>query len=103
MAVTGGTLALPSGITLTVDGSTGAGTLANMVLPANGTLNIVNMPSFSGKAEIPVVFENVEGLDNIAGWTLVVNSVVKPVGRMSASASADKIRLTKSGVIILIR
>ena len=103
LAVTGGTLALPSGITLTVDGSAGAGTLANMVLPANGTLNIVNMPSFSGKAEIPVVFENVEGLDNIAGWTLVVNGAVKPISRMSASASADKIRLTKSGVIILIR
>ena len=103
MAVTGGTLALPSGITLTVDGSTGAGTIANMVLPANGTLNIVNMPSFSGNAEIPVVFENVEGLDNIAGWTLRVNGAVKPVSRMRANASADKILLTKCGVIIIVK
>ena len=45
----------------------------------------------------------VEGLDNIAGWTLRVNGVVKPVSRMRANASADKIRLTKAGVVILIR
>ena len=102
-AVTGGTLTLPSGITLTVDGSAGSGTIANMVLPEKGTLDIVNMPSFLGKAEIPVTFENVEGLDNIAGWTLRVNGVVKPVSRMRANASADRIRLTKAGVVILVR
>ena len=103
LAVTGGTLTLPSGITLTVDGAAGAGTIANMNLPANGTLEIVNMPSFYAFAEIPVTFENVEGVDNLAGWTLKVNGALQLTGRIKAKAYANKIILFKRGITISIR
>ena len=102
-AVTGGTLDLPSGITLTVDGATGAGTIANMNLPASGTLDIVNMPSFFGVAEIPVTFENVEGVDNLAGWTLKVNGAVTLPNRMRAKVYGNNIILAKRGIAISIR
>lgn len=102
-AVTGGTLDLPSGITLTVDGATGAGTIANMNLPASGTLDIVNMPSFFGVAAIPVTFENVEGVDNLAGWTLKVNGAVTLPNRMRAKVYGNNIILAKRGIAISIR
>jgi hypothetical protein len=103
LAVTGGTLTLPSGISLTVDGSTGAGTLANMVLPASGTLEIVNMSRFFGTTEIPVTFENVDGVDNLADWTLKVNGAVMPPSRMRAHVYGNKIILVKRGIAISIR
>ncbi len=103
LAVTGGTLTLPSGISLTVDGSTGAGTLANMVLPASGTLDIVNMSRFFGTTEIPVTFENVDGVDNLADWTLKVNGAVMPPSRMRAHVYGNKIILVKRGIAISIR
>ena len=103
LAVTGGTLDLPSGVRLTVDGATGAGTLANMVFPENGTLEIVNLPSFNGSVELGVTCENVTGFDRVANWSLVVNGSAVPAGRMKCRTAGDKIVLYRPGGVFVVR
>ena len=103
LAVTGGTLDLPSGIRLTVDGATGAGTLANVVFPENGTLEVVNLPSFNGSVELGVTCENVMGFDRVANWSLVVNGSAVPAGRLKCRTAAGKIVLYRPGGVFVVR
>ena len=103
LAVTGGTLDLPSGIRLTVDGATGAGTLANMVFPENGTLEIVNLPSFDGSVELGIICENVTGFDRVANWSLVVNGSAVPAGRIKCRTADGKIVLYRPGGVFVVR
>ena len=103
LAVMGGVLELPSGITLTVDGASGAGTLANMVFPANGTLEIVNAASISDALELPFVRENVFGFENVANWNLVINGSPVPSGRIKCRTASDKIVLYRPGTIFTLR
>ena len=103
LAVTGGTLDLPSGIRLTVDGATGAGTFANMVFPESGTLEIVNLPPFNGSVELGVTCENVTGFERIAHWNLVLNGAAVQAERLRCRAADGKIVLYRPGSVFVVR
>ena len=103
LAVIDGMIALRSGITLTVDGSAGAGTLANMILPENGTLNVVNVPEFNGSLEMSITGENVTGLDNISNWGLSVNGIVQNGTKYRCRYSNGKIVMYRPGTVVVFR
>ena len=104
LAVTGGeAIALRSGITLTVDGSIGVGTLANMILPENGTLNVVNVPEFNGSLEMSITGENVTGLDNISNWGLSVNGVAQTSTKYKCRYANGKIVMYRPGTVVVFR
>lgn len=104
LAVTGGdAIALRSGITLTVDASTGAGTLANMILPESGTLAMVNVPEFGGSLEMSITGENVTGLDNISKWGLSVNGVAQVGTKYRCRYANGKIVMYKPGTVVVFR
>ena len=104
LAVTGGdAVELRDGIKLVVDGTTGAGTLANMVLPENGTLELVNVPEFSGSLEMSITGENVTGLDNVSNWGLSVNGVVQSGAKYKCRYSNGKIVMYRPGTVVVFR
>ena len=104
LAVTGGdAIELRDGITLTVDGSTGAGTLANVILPENGTLNLVNVPEYSGALEMPISGENVTGLANVAGWNLSIDGVAQSASKRKCRYENGKIVLYNPGTVVVFR
>ena len=94
---------LRDGIKLVVDGAIGAGTLANMVLPENGTLELVNVPEFSGSLEMSITGENVTGLDNISNWGLSVNGVVQSGAKYKCRYSNGKIVMYRPGTVVVFR
>ena len=104
LAVTGGdAVELRDGVTLTVDGSTGAGTLANMILPENGTLNLVNVPEYSGSLEMSISGENVTGLDNISGWNISINGVAQSSSKRKCRYANGKIVVYNPGTVVVFR
>lgn len=104
LAVTGGeAVALRDGVKLTVDGSTGAGTLANLILPENGMLALVNVPEYSGSLEMPISGDNVTGLANIADWSLSINGVVQSSSKRKCRYSNGKIVLYNPGTVVVFR
>lgn len=104
LAVTGGdAVELRDGITLTVDASTGAGTLANMILPENGTLNLVNVPEYSGSLEMSISGENVTGLDNISGWNISINGVAQSSSKRKCRYANGKIVVYNPGTVVVFR
>ena len=95
----GGAITL-SKVKLDASPETGAGTIDGFAFASNGTLEIENVP-VSGKAEIPVLFPNATGLENLANWNLEVNG---------KAATSDKVRvedgklsLVPGGTILLFR
>jgi hypothetical protein len=104
LAVTGGdAIELRDGITLTVDASTGAGTLANIILPENGTLNLVNVPEYSGSLEMPISGENVTGLANVAGWNLSIDGVAQSSSKRKCRYENGKIVMYNPGTVVVFR
>jgi hypothetical protein len=104
LAVTGGdAIELRDGITLTVDASTGAGTLANIIIPENGTLNLVNVPEYSGSLEMPISGENVTGLANVAGWNLSIDGVAQSSSKRKCRYENGKIVLYNPGTVVVFR
>jgi hypothetical protein len=101
--IDGDAIELRDGITLTVDGTTGAGTLANMILPENGTLNVVNVPEFSGALEMSITGENVTGLDNISNWGLSVNGVAQTSTKYKCRYANGKIVMYRPGTVVVFR
>ena len=104
LAVTGGdAVELRDSITLTVDASTGAGTLANIILPENGTLNLVNVPEYSGSLEMSISGENVTGLANVAGWNLSIDDVAQSSSKRKCRYENGKIVLYNPGTVVVFR
>jgi imidazoleglycerol phosphate synthase cyclase subunit len=102
-ATGGDAIELRDGITLTVDASTGAGTLANIILPENGTLNLVNVPEYSGSLEMPISGENVTGLANVAGWNLSIDGVAQSSSKRKCRYENGKIVLYNPGTVVVFR
>lgn len=96
-------LVLKSGVKLKVDGTLGGGTLSNLVLPEDGTLDVTNLPKFSGSLDIAIARENVSGFENVASWTLMADGTPVPATKMECVVTDDGIRLIKSGLILLVR
>ena len=101
--IDGDAIELRDGITLTVDGTTGAGTLANMILPENGTLNVVNVPEFNGSLEMSITGDNVTGLNNISNWGLSVNGVVQNGTKYKCRYANGKIVMYRPGTVVVFR
>ncbi len=83
---------------LSVDCS-GAGTIDGFDFAQEGTLNVEGMTGDS--AELPITFENANGLENIAGWTLKVGG--SETRHYRHSVTGGKIKVYKVGMRVIIR
>ena len=66
----GAALAFTNGVTWRVSAA-GGGTLQGFTLPAEGTLDISDLPADASQLKLPVTCVNVIGLENLANWSLV--------------------------------
>ena len=74
-----------------------------MILPENGTLNVVNVPEFSGALEMSITGENVTGLDNISNWGLSVNGVAQTSTKYKCRYANGKIVMYRPGTVVVFR
>lgn len=83
---------------LTVDAATGAGTIRNVALAADGVLRILNAPK--GRLSIPVTFVGSSGFENLPNWQVYING--KLVDR-TAAWSGSSIDIEPSGLLLIVR
>lgn len=84
-----------------VDYTHGGGTIEGFVLAKNGTLEVVNVPEGAGRSlEIPLSLVNVSGMENISGYTVLVNGKNKS---WSCRYSGGYLKVDAPGTIILFR
>ena len=83
---------------LTVDAVTGAGTIRNVALAADGVLRILNAPK--GRLSIPLTFVGSSGFENLPNWKVYING--KLVER-TASWSGTTIDVEASGLLLIVR
>jgi len=84
--------------TLRVDAVSG-GTIDGFAFAKEGTLDVRGYNG--GETELPVTFENVTGLGNLSGWTLM--SAGEPVRRRMIRVSGGKVSVVKYGLTVSIR
>lgn len=78
----------------------GAGTIRNCSFAASGVIDVVShQKGFSG--DLGLVFESCEGLENLNGWTLLLNGQAK--SGWTVSFSDGKLRLYKPGIIVIVK
>lgn len=75
----------------------GGWTIDGLVFAENGTLDILN---WSDEVELPGLFRNCEGLDNLESWTLSFDGVANSRNRVSISGG--KMRILKPGIMLIV-
>lgn len=79
---------------------TGAGTIRNCSFASSGVIDIVNhQRGFSG--DLGLVFESCEALENLNGWTLLLDG--QPKSGWSVSISGGKLYLRGPGLLIMVK
>ena len=88
---------------LTVDCAAGVGTLTGFDFAASGTVNLVNVPADATDVDVPAGFGGIsaESLANVSAWSVEVDG--RPSAHWSVEASAERIRMSKRGMRLIIR
>ena len=88
---------------LTVDCSTGVGTLTGIDFAANGTLNLVNVPDDVTDFTVPAGLGDVsaESLANLNAYSVTLNG--NRSSRWDVEVTADCIRASKRGMSLIVR
>ena len=73
---------------LTID-ATSVGTMRGVTFAEQGTLRLVNLPD--GGAVLPGAYEDCEGLERVAGWTVNVNGHTAARTRVTVQNGAIKV------------
>ena len=84
---------------LCIDAANGAGTIDGFKLAKAGTIEIVNYEKSAGTVDFGIVFSNVEGVANVAGWTLVGENLVS----RKILARDGRLCLAVSGLSVVLR
>ena len=95
----GGAISLPSGITLTLDASSGGGEISGFVLPADGTVNLVNANSGAGTMTIPLALDGTD-FSAASSWSVTMNG--NPTSRRVAFA-ASGLTVRRPGTVFVMR
>jgi len=86
---------------LKIDASSG-GTIRGVSLKATGSIEVVNLPKAgSGMFEMPIVFEDVTGLENLSAWSFTVEGRPRPAD--SFRVADGKLYYFAPGAMIIIR
>ncbi len=88
--------------TLSVDATAaGNGTVRGFSFAPVGVLDVTGISSFSGRLDVPFTFENCNGLENVAKWTLKLDGA--PTAKYRAFVSPTGVSIVSRGVIIVFR
>ena len=85
---------------LTVDPAKGAGTIDGFAFAESGTFNLTSLPQGGSKYKFTLV--NCEGFENVADWTVKLNS--QPSNRYEIGVAADgTVTVFRKGLIVIIK
>ena len=98
----GATLKMEGDVTLAnlVVDAAGAGTIVGGALAADGTINVLVDPDAVRTA---ISFINVDGVENLADWTLKVNGEEDGNYRLSVSSGGTVTLVKKVGMLLILR
>ena len=86
---------------VTVDCTAEEGTIDGFTLAESGTLSVKNYTRPSkGDVELPIRFENVDGLQDVAQWGLKINGKRSVYG---IEVKDGKVRVVAPGILLLVR
>ena len=85
---------------ITVDVALGGGTFKNVAFAETGTLALTGVTGRLGGLQVPLAFESVQGLANLANWSLVVNG--QPKDRKLV-VREGKVFVDEKGMILIFR
>ena len=99
--VTGGQVF--SDITVDCADGSGFGKIVNAVFASTGVIRIENMPDGMkrGYCELPLVFVDVSGAENLKEWTVIINGA--EVSKRKAALQSGYLALMPSGLNIIVR
>ena len=97
----GAALAFTNGVTWRVSAA-GGGTLQGFTLPAEGTLDVSDLPSDASQLKLPVTCVNVTGLENLANWSLV-SGATDLSSHWSLSVRNGEVWMSRRGLRVIIR
>ena len=83
---------------LSID-ATSAGTMRGMIFAEQGVLRLVNLPD--GGAVLPGTYEDCEGLERVAGWTVNVNG--RTASRTRVTVQNGAIKVITPGISVSFR
>lgn len=85
---------------LTVDCTLGGGTLKNVKFASTGTLYLTKMTSKIGNFVVPLSFEDVSETENLGGWRVFVNGMLK---RNLLTWRDGKIAIVQNGMLLIVQ
>ena len=97
----GAALAFANGVTWRISAA-GGGTLQGFTLPAEGTLDVSDLPSGASQLRLPVTCVDVSGLDNVAGWS-IVSGASDLAARWSVGVRNGEIWMSRRGFCVTIK
>ena len=100
----GATLKMEGDVTLAslVVDAAGAGTIVGGALASTGTIDVLADPEAT-RTELPISLQGVDGVENIADWTLKVNGVESGNYRISVSSGGTLTLVKKTGLFLILR
>ena len=87
---------------LSLDPAAGAGTIDGFAFAEQGEVTLLSRPE-ANDATFQYTFANVEGLENLAGWTLTASSGLSRKIRMVVNPATGAIRFIRSGCCLIVR
>ena len=92
----------PTVSALSVDGSTGAGTVSGVAFAQSGTIDVTNVPSVQSVA-VPLGFAGVEGVGNLNGWVFTIDGEQPVKHTVAVSADGTALLISRKGIVVTVR
>lgn len=91
--------------TLTIDAAAGGGTVKNVSFAESGTIHLKNLPSDASLHDFSVRLTLLDAKDiaNLAGWRICADGVELNAGKYKACYSEGFLRITGTGMTIIVR
>jgi hypothetical protein len=91
--------------TLTIDAAAGGGTVKNVSFAESGTIHLKNLPSDASLHDFSIRLTLLDAKDiaNLAGWRICADGVELNAGKYKACYSEGFLRITGTGMTIIVR
>ena len=83
--------------------ASGAGSVRNVTFAGSGTINVTDVDMTQREVNVPFDFSTLGGAENLVNWTVTVNGSARDTEKYAATVSSTGIRLSKRGMVLLVR
>ena len=92
----------PTVSAVTVDGTSGAGTVERVAFAANGTLDVTGVGD-AACAMLPLGFAGADGASNLKDWTITVDGERPAKYVCTVSADGSQLTVSRRGTVFIVR